>query len=252
MEKEKIEKLKDSVIALLDKNKKFYHEDLVEQAGNFWAIVFELNALVKNIYENIDVNVISDKQKCCLYVLTNCISDIIHSLECLRSGSIKGSSSLLRCAVEAISLIFAIHSDETDEIFEKYKNDQLNIPKMISISKKHFGELGQLYGILSNKLVHEPYDMIFRLLQKNPENKISINIIKEIDDSSLQECILLIHKTAMVSITLGRVFEWTFAKSIEPNYHYEVFEEVNLKQKKNESMKRLELIELCLRKLTDL
>lgn len=224
------EKLRAAIEGGIQSNLSFRDPGYDFMLGKLWTVLFEATSALRNSTEAQDIKKFDDKRFTCMLMLTNCIVDAHASYQSLRHGFDRAAAIISRGMLENMAVVVAMHSDDTNQIFEDYRSDKFDIPSAITKAKNHFPEFGKLYGILSNKFAHEPYDSIGRAFIQQ-DKTTTLLLVPPIGRSDFKvQFVLLLNLASLVAL-LGEVIEWVFARLIPPRIFWEL-EGERLKSKK--------------------
>lgn len=204
-----------------------------------WMVIFDSTLALVNITEKINVGELPEKEFACMLILTNCLVDAHSSYHSMRAGFHRAAAITSRGMLENMALAIALKGDESDEIFRRYKNGKYDIPNAVAPAKNFFPEIGPLYGILTNKFAHEPYETIGRAFSVDGTTTILHLVPPAGRDNFLVQFTLIVN-LAMLMSTMGQAFEWTFANFFDPEIFWERLGEKELKRKNAPSFQAIQ------------
>lgn len=198
-----------------------------------WVVMFEATSALR-LSTDVPTSILSDKQHSIMMILVNCLVDSQAAVQSLRSGFHRAAALIARGMLENMALAVAIKSDESDAIFNQYKENKYDIPKAISVAKSQYPHLGKIYGVLTNQFAHEPYGMIGRAAVQKDGHTILLLVPPVGREDFLSQFVLMANLGLLVAM-LGEAIEWAFANIIKPTVFFEQLDDKNIRTKDNGS-----------------
>ena len=233
------EQLRAQIEIGIESNLKFHEQEYDQILKELWLVLFDSTSALEQITKGMDPSKLPDKEFACLLIFSNCIVDSHASYQLMRQGFHRAAATTARGMLENMALAIAMKSDQTDAIFEQYKRGAYDIPKAVGPATKVFSEIGPLYGILSEKFAHEPYESIGRAFIQN-EKTVTLLLVPPIGRNDFILQFILCCKMGMLVSTLGQAIEWAFANYFAPNVFWEIVENNNLKRKNAPSFEAIQ------------
>jgi hypothetical protein len=218
----------------IESNLRFRDPDYHFMLDQLWTVMFETTTALRRSTDALKPSELPEKDFTCLIILTNCLVDAHASYQSLRAGFHRAAAITARGLLENLALSVAIKADESNAVFNRYKSDEYDIPKAVSLASKQFSFIGKIYGVLSNKFAHEPYESIGRAFI-HADGKTTLLLVPPVSRNEfLVQFVLLVNLGLLVGI-LGQTIEWTFANRVKPTIFWELVDDQNIKLIDNES-----------------
>jgi hypothetical protein len=182
---------------------------LKESTDKLWEVADETSRAAERVLANVPVDKLSHRDMTVLLMCCNCLSDLVAGIQSLMLGMHRPSGTIFRACTENVALAIAIELRE--EVFTKYRDGKFRTPDAIGIAKEVIPQIGKVWGVLSEKFVHEPHETIGRAIRQT-DSTLEFMLIPPIDGTGLVPQLLLLNQAAMCSIMIGEVIEWAFAE----------------------------------------
>ncbi len=200
--------MKNEIITACETNESLCDKQFSAALDACWTSLDEARAVVRQCSLHVEEQKLNDL----LLIGVNAISDLTAALMTMRQGFHHSSGVLLRPIVENVACIIAFN--RVPEAYTKFKNNELDKPKMISEAKKYFSELGKIYGMLSVAFTHEESTSLARGISEF-EGKTGYVCVPPLDKVNPIAYLNGMIVIAFIANFCGEVLEWVFSDQID-------------------------------------
>lgn len=210
------------VVETLENNQK--HFESIYKHDQTWN---HFDYPVELLLECIEIENLSEKEEQYCLLALGVLSDLFSCLVLIRQGYIRPPAVVLRASIENICMLVAIHKDEAT--YKKFAENKLNNTKdCVPKAKPEFQYLVRMWGILSEKFVHETVESIGRVVGVKGLNVIP-DFKNHIGTKLKQEEIILLMLPTILD-ELATALEWVFYRKLKKLKKFEFVETDILKK----------------------
>jgi hypothetical protein len=191
-----------------------------------WESLQEALDTVNHVLDSIPLKDMEEQGYYLMLKITTCLSDLSAATHLLTAGFHHPAAVILRVLVENLAVAVAVNAEES--LFEAFKNDDLDKPKMVTKAKKHFSELGALYGQLTQKFTHEPYSALGRAVCDVGNGKTALLLIPPVGRDHFVPQFTILSLVSLIAHLLAQISEWCFAASLKDMRHWEKKSDVEM------------------------